>query len=81
MRAASHLDWVARNMLNVRRMYPGVGTSFLLPPRLVLVAPQFSCALRRAARQLDAERAELVKYHAVSTRSGVGVFLEAVRGW
>lgn len=80
VRGASHLDWVARNMLNVRRMHPGIEANFSLPPRLLLVAPQFSSALRRAGRQLNAARVDLLRYHVVTTPGGAGVFFETVRG-
>ena len=76
LRGIGHFDWVVRNMPNVQRMYRGQAVDFSLPPRLVLLAPQFSPLLRSVARQITRPRIHWVRYHAVDGSGGAGILFE-----
>ena len=78
VRGLGHVDWVLRNTQNVQRMYPAQAFDASLPPRLVLLAPQFSAVLRRAIRQLTHPPIQWVRYHTVDTPAGVGILFEPV---
>src|SRR3989442_1356436 len=65
LRGIGHFDWVVRNMPNVRRMYREQVVNFSLPPRLFLLAPQFSPLLRSVARQITRPQIHWVRYHTV----------------
>jgi hypothetical protein len=80
LRGLGHFDWIVRNMGNVQRMYPAQGADFSLPPRVVLLAPQFSPVLRRVARQITRPQIHWVRYHAVETPGGPGILCEPVPG-
>jgi hypothetical protein len=80
LRSLAHFDWIAHNMLSVRRMCPAQGIDFSLPPRLILLAPQFSPLLRGMMRQLTRPQIHLVRYHAVETPAGPGILFEPVTG-
>ena len=80
LRGLGHFDWVVRNMPNVQRMYPAQPVAPSLPPRLVLLAPQFSAVLRRVMRQLTHLQIQWVRYHTVDTPGGVGILFEPVTG-
>ena len=80
LRGLGHFDWVVRNTQNVRRMYPAQTVDSSLPPRLVLLAPQFSAALRRVMRQFTHPQIQWVRYHTVDTPGGVGILFEPVTG-
>jgi len=76
LRAMSHLDWLSRNMPSVRRMYPGHVINFSVPPRIFLVAPEFSALLRCVTRQITSVQLTCVKYHAIALSGGTGIFFE-----
>jgi hypothetical protein len=78
LRGLGHVDWVVRNTQNVQRMYPTQTVDSSLPPRLVLLAPQFSTVLRRVMRQFTNPQIQWVRYHAVDTPGGVGMLFEPV---
>ena len=80
LRGLGHVDWIVRNAQNVRRMVPAQGIDASLPPRLILLAPQFSVLLRRAMRQLARQHIQWVRYHAVETPAGPGILFEPVAG-
>jgi len=80
LRGLAHADWVVRNAQNVRRMYPAQTVDSSLPPRLVLLAPQFSAVLRRVMRQFTHPQIQWVRYHTVDTPGGVGILFEPVTG-
>lgn len=80
LRGLAHADWVVRNTQNVRRMYPAQTVDSSLPPRLVLLAPQFSAVLRRVMRQFTHPQIQWVRYHTVDTPGGVGILFEPVAG-
>jgi hypothetical protein len=80
VRGLGHFDWVVRNAQNVQRMCPAQTIDSSLPPRLVLLAPQFSAVLRRVMRQLTHPPIQWVRYHTVDTPAGVGILFEPVTG-
>jgi len=78
VRGIGHLDWIARNMPIIRRLYPSHTINYSLPPALMLVAPQFSPALRSAARQVLRPTIKWVRYHALESSDGIGIFFERI---
>jgi hypothetical protein len=76
IRGLAHLDWAAGNTSNLRRMFRGQAINFSLPPRLFLLAPEFSARLRCAARQLPALQLTWVQYHCVETPGRLGILFE-----
>lgn len=76
IRALGHVDWAADNVPNLRRMFRGLAINFSLQPRLVLIAPQFSSRVRRAARQIARLQIDWVRYHLVETPGHAGIFFE-----
>jgi hypothetical protein len=65
LRGMAHVDWAARNMPTLRRLYSG--RPHILnasdQPRLVLVAPRFSPLLLSVVRQLAHVPVSCVTYH------------------
>lgn len=80
LRGLGHFDWAMRNMPNIQRMYRGETVNFSLPPRLFLLAPQFSPLLRSVARQITRPQIHWVRYHTVDASGGPGMLLEPVVG-
>jgi hypothetical protein len=80
LRGLGHFDWIVRNTQNVQRMYPAQRVDASLPPRLILLAPQFSPLLRRVMRQFTRPQIQWVRYHAVETLAGPGILFESVTG-
>lgn len=80
LRGIGHFDWVARNMPIVQRMYQAQAVNFSLPPRLFLLAPQFSPLLRRVVRQIIRPQTHWVRYHTVDASGGPGILFEQVVG-
>jgi len=78
LRGIGHFDWVVRNMPNVQRMYREQAVNFSLPPRLFLLAPQFSPLLRSVARQITRPQIHWVRYHTVDASGGPGILFEPV---
>jgi hypothetical protein len=76
----SHVDWVVRNVANMRRMYQGCRIDFSRQPRLFLIAPRFSPFLRSAIRQITRPDITCLKYHGVEVSDGTGIFFEHVGG-
>ena len=76
IRGLGHLDWVVRNVPNLRRMLRGQAINFSLPPRLFLLAPQFSARLRCVARQISSLQIAWVRYHLVETPGRAGILFE-----
>jgi hypothetical protein len=76
VRGLGHADWVVANVPNLRRMFRGQAINFSLEPRLLLLAPQFSPLVRRAARQATRLRIDWVRYHFLETPGKPGVFFE-----
>jgi hypothetical protein len=80
VRGLGHHDWVALNLPILRRLYPGRAIDFTLPPALMLIAPQFSPLLRGAARQVTRPVIKWVRYYALESPTGLGVFFERLDG-
>ena len=80
LRGLGHFDWIVRNAQNVQRMCPSQRIDCSLPPRLILLAPQFSPLLRRVMRQLTRPQIQWVRYHAVETPAGPAILFEPVTG-
>jgi len=80
LRGIGHFDWVVRNNANVRRMYGGRAVNFSLPPRLFLLAPQFSLLLRSVTRHIGRPRMNWVRYHLVDVSGEHGILFEHVVG-
>jgi hypothetical protein len=80
LRGIGHFDWVVRNMPNVPRMYREETINATLPPRLFLLAPQFSPLLRSVARQITRPRIQWVRYHTVDASGRPGILFEPVVG-
>ncbi|PYS53355.1 MAG: hypothetical protein DMG13_13010 [Acidobacteria bacterium] len=80
LRGISQVDWITRNLANVRRMYQGQVIEFSLQPRLFLVAPEFSPLFRCATRQITSIQIHCLKYHAIALPGGSGVLFEHVAG-
>ena len=80
LRGLGHFDWLVRNMPNVQRMYRGQALNVSLPPRLVLLAPQFSALVRSVARQITRPQIDWVRYHTVDVSGGPGILFEPVAG-
>jgi hypothetical protein len=78
IRGISHVDWAVRNIGNLRRMYHGLRVNFSVPPRLFLVAPQFSPLVRTVARQITQSQVSLARVHVVDVLGGAGLFFEPV---
>lgn len=78
LRGIGHFDWIVRNMPNVQRMYREQPVNFSLPPRLFLLAPQFSPLLRSVARQITRPLIHWARYHTVNASGGPGILFEPV---
>jgi hypothetical protein len=80
LRGIGHFDWIVRNIANVRRMYAGRAINFSVPPRLFLLAPQFSLLLRSVTRHIGRPRMNWVRYHVVDVSGEHGILFEHVVG-
>ena len=78
LRGIDHADWIVRNSTIVRRMYHAHSINFTLPPRLLLVAPDFSPLFRSVAGHVASLQIECLKYHAIALSGGTGIFFEPV---
>ena len=76
LRGMGHFDWIVRNLPNVQRMYREQPVNFSLPPRLFLLAPQFSPLLRSVAQQITRPQIHWVRYHTVNASGGPGILFE-----
>ena len=75
-RGLSHIDWVVRNIPTVRRLYPEWPIDSSRQPRLALVAPRFSLALRSGIRQITLPVITCFRYCEVDLAGGIGIFVE-----
>jgi len=80
IRGIGQVDWVTRNMQIIRRLYPSYTIDYSLPVALMLVAPQFSPALRSVARQVLRPTIKWVKYYVLESSVGLGMFFERIEG-
>ncbi len=77
-RGLSHVDWAVRNLPIVQRLYPNWPIDMTRPPRLVLVAPRFSLALRSGIRQVASPAISCFRYSAVDLSGETGLLVERV---
>jgi hypothetical protein len=78
LRGIAQFDWMVRNTPVVRRMYQGRVINFSAPPRLFLIAPDFSLLLKVAARRSTSPIVCCFGYRAASVPGGVGILFERV---
>ncbi len=78
LRGVGQLEWVRRNIANVRRMYQGSVVNFSAQPRLFLVAPRFSPLLGSAVRQMTGPDINCVRYQGTDVSGWTGILLERV---
>jgi hypothetical protein len=78
LRGIAQFDWMVRNTPVVRRMYQGRVINFSAPPRLFLIAPDFSPLLKCAARRSTSPIVCCVGYRAAAVSGGVGILFERV---
>ena len=76
MRGLGHFDWVVRNMPILRRMFRGQAINFMLQPRVILLAPQFSARMSSVARQIARPHIYQVRYHLVETLGRTAILFE-----
>ncbi len=77
-RGLSHVDWSIRNLATVQRLYPDWVIDASRQPRLVLVAPRFSLALRSGIRQITAPAISCFRYCEVELAGEAGILVERV---
>jgi len=75
-RGLGHVDWAVRNLRTVQRLYPDWPVDVSRPPRLVLVAPRFSLALRSGIRQIVGPSISCFRYCEVELSGQLGLFVE-----
>ncbi len=76
LRGIAHVDWLARNMPIIKRMYQGQSINFSIPPRLFLVAPGFSALLQCVVQRIISPRVNCFEYRTATTPGGVGILFE-----
>jgi RecB family endonuclease NucS len=72
--ALDYYDWVFRNIDSIKRMYPNNEIDYNQPPRLMLIAPSFSDAIKRRAIYLDPS-VELLEYKYLQAADKKGMLL------
>ena len=76
LRAISQYDWIVRHLPILRKLYQGQVIDFSSPPRVFLVAPEFSPQLTCAAHRILSPRIGCYRYRAIAVPSGTAVFFE-----
>jgi hypothetical protein len=76
LRAISQYDWVVGHVPILRKLYQGQVINFSSPPRVFLVAPEFSQQLTCAARRIQSPRIGCYRYRAIAVQSGTAVLFE-----
>jgi hypothetical protein len=77
-RGLSHVDWATRNLPTVKRLYPNWVIDESRQPRLVLVAPRFSLALRSGIRQISTPAISCFRYCEVELSGQAGILVERI---
>jgi hypothetical protein len=77
-RGLSHVDWVVRNAGTVQRLFSNWPIDTSRQPRLALVAPRFSLALRSGVRQIAAPAISCFRYCEVELSGETGLLVERV---
>lgn len=78
VRGLDHAEWISRNLAVVRRMCPDRSVDFSERPRLILVAHDFSRALRNAVRQIAVPEVTCVRCHGLDVSGWTGIFFERI---
>jgi len=76
LRAISQYDWIVGHVPILRKLYQGQVINFSSPPRIVLVAPEFSRPLTCAAHRIQSPRIGCYRYRAIAVPSGTAVLFE-----
>ena len=76
LRAIFHYDWIVGHVPILRKLYQGQVINFSSPPRIVLVAPEFSRPLTCAAHRIQSPRIGCYRYRAIAVPSGTAVLFE-----
>ncbi|MBM3791220.1 MAG: hypothetical protein FJW35_12855 [Acidobacteria bacterium] len=76
LRAISQYDWIVSHVPILRKIYPGQAINFSAPPRVFLVAPEFSPQLTCAAHRIQSPRIGCYRYRVIAVPSGTAVFFE-----
>ena len=80
VRGLDHAEWITRNLAAVLKMYRDQPIDFSARPRLVLVAHDFSRALRNAIRQIGAPEVTCVRCRGLDVCGWTGLFFERIAG-
>ncbi len=80
VRGLDHAEWIARNLAVVSRMYRSQPVDYSARPRLVLVAHDFSRALRNAIRQITVPEVTCVRCHGLDVSGWTGIYFESIAG-
>ncbi len=76
LRAVFEYDWIVGNVPILRKLYQGQGINFSAPPRIFLVAPEFSQQLTCAARRIQSPRIGCYRYRAIAVPSGAALLFD-----
>lgn len=76
LRAISEYDWIVGQMPILRKLYQGQVINFSAPPRILLVAPEFSRQLTCAAHRIQSPRIGCYRYRAIAVPSGTAVLFD-----
>ena len=76
LRAISQYDWIVGHVPILRKLYQGQEINFSSPPRVFLVAPEFSPQLTCAAHRILSPRIGCYRYRAIAVPAGTAVFFE-----
>jgi hypothetical protein len=78
LRGVAHYDWFVRNSPIIRRMYHGRVINFSAPPRVFLVAPDFSPLLRCVVRRNTSPQILCYGYRTVAVPGSTGILFERI---
>lgn len=73
LRGIAHVDWIARNMPVVKRMYERQILDLSIPPHLFLVAPSFSPLLKCVAQRIVFPKVHCFEYRTADIKETVGI--------
>jgi hypothetical protein len=76
LRGIACFDWIARNQPIIRRIYREPRISYSLPPKLFLIAPDFSSLLKCAVQRTVNPKIYCFTYRTATVSSGAGILLE-----
>ena len=78
LRAVSQYDWIVGHVPILRKLYQWQVIDFSAPPRIILVAPEFSRQLTCVAHRIQSPRIGCYRYRAIAVPSGTAVLFEGV---